>query len=144
MSCEVNVSGNPECYCRPGHDGPLCDACLPGYFGSPPQWPCRSCDCNGNIDLDIPGSCDKQTGVCLMCINNSTGLECELCADGYYGDATIQSCQQCNCNNRGSTGESCDPEGQCNCLIGVGGLKCDSCLVSIITTYTVVCTAIIH
>ena len=130
VSCEVNVFGSPECFCLPGHDGPLCDSCLPGFFGSPPEWRCTSCDCNENIDFDTPGSCDQQTGVCLMCINNSTGPECELCADGYYGDATIQDCRPCNCNTEGSVNSSCDAEGRCDCLLGVGGLKCDDCLVS--------------
>lgn len=129
-SCQPDPSGNPECFCRPGHETPLCDSCSEGYFGSPPDFRCRSCDCNGNIDPDVPRSCDRQTGLCLMCINNSTGPECELCADGYYGDATIQDCQPCDCNIGGSVDVNCTAAGQCNCLDGVGGIKCDTCLVS--------------
>ena len=124
------MSGSPECFCRPGHESPLCDSCSEGYFGSPPSLRCRSCDCNGNIDPEVPGSCDRDTGLCLMCINNSTGPECELCADGYYGDATQSDCQPCDCYEGGSIGTTCNSSGQCNCIDGVGGLRCDVCLVS--------------
>lgn len=131
--------GAPQCYCLPGHDGPLCDMCSGGYFGSPPALRCRSCDCNGNINLDVPGSCDRQTGLCLICINNSTGPECELCADGYYGDATTQDCRPCDCNIDGSTGTGCNSTGHCDCLPGVGGEKCDRCDVSLYTCRSCTC-----
>ena len=129
ISCQPDINGNPECFCRPGHNRPLCDSCSEGYFGSPPDLRCRSCDCNGNIDPDVPGSCDRETGICLMCINNSTGPECEVCADGYYGDATTQNCQPCGCYEGGAVEASCNSTGYCTCLIGVGGQRCDMCLV---------------
>lgn len=129
-SCQPDVSGNLECFCLIGHEGPLCDSCSQGYFGSPPELQCRSCDCNGNIDPDVPNSCDRETGLCLLCINNSTGPECDVCVDGYYGDATLQDCQPCDCNMEGSVGASCNFTGHCNCLEGVGGMTCDTCLVS--------------
>lgn len=91
-SCTPDVSGSPVCYCRPGHEGSLCDSCSPGFFGQPPNFRCTQCDCNGNIDPSVPGSCDMSTGVCLLCINNTIGDECERCAPGFFGDATTQNC----------------------------------------------------
>ena len=91
-SCTPDASGSPVCYCRPGHEGSLCDLCSPGFFGQPPNFRCTQCDCNGNIDPSVPGSCDMSTGVCLLCINNTIGDECERCAPGFYGDATAQNC----------------------------------------------------
>ena len=129
ISCQPDINGSSECFCRPGHSGPLCDSCSEGFFGSPPDMRCRSCDCNGNIDPNVPGSCDRETGLCLMCINNSTGPECDMCADGYYGDATAQDCQPCGCFEGGATESSCNSTGYCTCLAGVGGQRCNMCLV---------------
>ena len=52
-----------------------------------------SCECNGNIDPSVPGSCNTSTGECLICTNNATGQQCEVCVEGFYGDATAQQCQ---------------------------------------------------
>ena len=125
----MDTSGNPVCYCLPGHVGSLCDTCAEGYFGSPPDFRCTSCDCNGNIDPDIPMSCDRDTGVCLLCIN-STGDECQFCEVGSFGDATLQDCQPCDCFEDGSDNSLCNnTTGQCSCLEGVGGQSCDQCQV---------------
>ena len=129
-SCQPDMAGSAECFCLPGHESPLCDSCSEGYFGLPPDFRCRSCACNSNIDPSVPGSCDRETGICLRCINNSTGPECELCADGYYGDATVQNCQPCGCNVGGSVDLRCNSLGHCSCLDGVGGMRCNVCLVS--------------
>ena len=59
---------------------------------------CQKCDCNGNIDPNAVGNCNSLTGACLKCINNTqNGPEnnCELCEDGYYGDATIEPKGNC-------------------------------------------------
>ena len=132
-SCTVDVNGQPLCHCLPGHVLPLCNNCSGGYFGSPPTMRCSDCSCNGNIDPSVPGSCDPLTGHCNICINNATGSECELCQLGYFGDATIQNCQLCDCYEGGSNDSLCDRfSGQCSCLRGVGGRACNQCQVSVI------------
>jgi hypothetical protein len=129
--CTPDTLGNPVCHCRQGHEGDTCDSCSEGYFGSPPDFRCTRCDCNGNINPSVPGSCDTDTGRCMKCINNSTGDECETCAPGFFGNATTQDCQQCDCHAPGSDGSLCDSTtGQCACLPGVNGLRCEECLVS--------------
>lgn len=129
MSC-IAVAGEPYCYCLAGHQDPLCNTCSNGYFGSPPSTRCTDCTCNGNINISVPLSCDPSTGVCLACIHNSAGNECELCKDEYYGNATSQSCQPCDCEEGGSSSNVCHREtGQCPCLDQVIGLRCDQCQV---------------
>ena len=92
--CTPDTLGNPVCHCRQGHEGDMCDSCSEGYFGAPPDFRCTRCDCNGNINPSVPGSCDTDTGRCMKCTNNSTGDECETCAPGFYGNATTQDCQR--------------------------------------------------
>ena len=60
---------------------------------------CSDCQCSGNIDLTDSNSCDRLTGVCISCLSNTAGLQCERCADGFYGDAVAAK----NC-----TGKECD------------------------------------
>ena len=78
----------------PGHNGPLCDVCSSGYHGIPPEYPCSDCQCSGNIDANDPNACNHTTGECLNCLNNSTGPQCAVCADGFFGDASSQSCER--------------------------------------------------
>lgn len=48
---------------------------------------CLPCECHGNSDR-----CNNTTGECLKCENNSTGWLCDMCLDGYYGDAMLSNC----------------------------------------------------
>ena len=61
---------------------------------------CQLCDCSGNVDPNAFGNCDGLTGACIKCINNTTNGKdnrCELCADGYFGDALKGNCSgACN------------------------------------------------
>lgn len=45
---------------------------------------CQPCDCNGHGNKS-QGECDIVTGECI-CTDNTMGLACENCMDGYYGD----------------------------------------------------------
>ncbi|XP_064631916.1 laminin subunit beta-1-like isoform X2 [Lineus longissimus] len=120
------------CECEPGYVGDKCERCKENFYGNPlvPNGKCEACVCNNNIDFDMSGSCDSTTGECLKCLYNTEGFGCERCQDGYYGDATTQSCQACICDVLGTDQKagSCDRvTGQCPCLPNVVGQSCDRC-----------------
>ncbi|XP_052025259.1 LOW QUALITY PROTEIN: laminin subunit alpha-2 [Apodemus sylvaticus] len=144
-ACPLNIPSNnfsPTCHldrslglicdeCLAGYTGPRCERCAEGYFGQPsiPGGSCQPCQCNDNLDFSIPGSCDRLSGSCLICKPGTTGRYCELCADGYFGDAVdAKNCQPCRCNINGSFSEICDSRtGQCECRPNVQGRQCDEC-----------------
>lgn len=72
--------------------GDACEKCAINHFGDPTvvNGTCTSCYsmCNNNIDMSLPGSCDPVDGRCLTCQRNTEGDNCQLCANGYFGDAT--------------------------------------------------------
>ncbi|XP_011807050.1 PREDICTED: laminin subunit alpha-2 [Colobus angolensis palliatus] len=144
-ACPLNIPSNnfsPTCHldrslglicdgCPVGYTGPRCERCAEGYFGQPsvPGGSCQPCQCNDNLDFSIPGSCDSLSGSCLICKPGTTGRYCELCADGYFGDAVdARNCQPCHCNANGSFSEICHSQtGQCECRANVQGQRCDKC-----------------
>ncbi|KAG8510842.1 Laminin subunit alpha-2, partial [Galemys pyrenaicus] len=144
-ACPLNIPSNnfsPTCHldrslgficdkCPVGYTGPRCERCAEGYFGQPsvPGGSCQPCQCNDNLDFSIPGSCDSLSGSCLICKPGTTGQYCELCADGYFGDAVdAKNCQPCRCNVNGSFSEVCHIKtGQCECKPNVQGWRCDEC-----------------
>lgn len=78
--------------------GQQCESCISGYFGDPTgsmgvATGCSDCQCSGNIDTEDPSSCNRVTGVCERCLNNTAGQQCERCQEGFYGDAvTAKNC----------------------------------------------------
>uniref|UniRef100_A0A3B4FBW2 Laminin subunit alpha 1 n=1 Tax=Pundamilia nyererei TaxID=303518 RepID=A0A3B4FBW2_9CICH len=129
-TCVLDASGQVLCdQCQDGYTGTNCEKCASGFYGNPQVvgGTCVRCECNGNVDISEAGHCDTVSGECLRCLGNTAGRHCELCRPGYYGDAVGHGCMPCGCNKSGSLFESCDKEGQCQCVDGVTGHKCDRC-----------------
>lgn len=89
-----NINAN-NCEAFPTFTGARCDECSPGYYGNPGEagGQCQPCQCNKNIDMLDPDSCDARTGDCLLCLHHSEGPACESCKLGYYGNATLHDCR---------------------------------------------------
>nr|XP_014340991.1 PREDICTED: laminin subunit alpha-4 [Latimeria chalumnae] len=131
VSC-ANRGGTVRCVCQDNYAGPSCERCAPGYYGNPLLIgnSCQKCNCNGNSDPNlIFDDCDEVSGHCRNCLRNTTGVNCERCATGYYGDAIVaKNCTECICEKCGTA--SCDElSGECHCRPGVTGPLCDRCKV---------------
>nr|XP_042896680.1 basement membrane-specific heparan sulfate proteoglycan core protein [Parasteatoda tepidariorum] len=125
-----------QCVCPPGYIGLSCEECAPGYIrdaSGPGLGRCTRCNCNGHSE-----SCDATSGSCVRCRHNTIGESCERCADGFYGDATRgtpEDCKPCPCPlttppNQFSLTCFLDNDGQptCNaCPAGYIGRHCEKC-----------------
>ncbi|XP_067868734.1 multiple epidermal growth factor-like domains protein 9 [Heterodontus francisci] len=91
-SCQI-VSGEAVCdQCKPGYIGSNCNECADGYYNSDSI--CVKCECNNNTDADSKQPiCDSESGRCLSCTSNTTGFNCEKCAEGYVRDPVARNCQ---------------------------------------------------
>lgn len=83
------------CLCQEGYAGVRCEQCADNHFGNAdvPGGGCERCNCNGNTDESLAGNCDARTGECAQCLYETAGAHCELCRDGYHGDALSQDCR---------------------------------------------------
>ena len=84
--------------------------------------------CNDNVNYTSPTACDRVSGDCTGCLYHTAGDACERCEDWFFGDAVIlKNCGKCDCAREGT--EECDhTTGECNCLAGVEGARCDTCM----------------
>jgi len=145
------LEGHPEsplcAECPKGRIGSRCELCEDGYFGDPmgkvgPIRPCQKCQCYGNIDESAIGNCNRTTGECLRCIDDTAGFNCERCKSGFFGDALAprnrgdpKNCNPCQCYPFGThladDGEGlpiCNSiSGKCTCKDNVVGHDCDKC-----------------
>uniref|UniRef100_A0A8C2L118 Laminin subunit beta-1 n=1 Tax=Cyprinus carpio TaxID=7962 RepID=A0A8C2L118_CYPCA len=138
-ACYKSLDSNQVfCVCNQGYKGARCEECAPGYYGNPHEvgGECRPCQCNNNIDMTDPESCDARTGACLKCLYHTESEGCNRCKLGYYGNALTQSCRKCVCNHMGTVKETCPSPGNCNCDLNSGqcqclpnvvGQQCDQC-----------------
>ncbi len=118
-SCDANTgwSGNNCSTCDSNWTGGSCDVCTSGNFGNT----CAVCTCDhGTCDdgVDGDGECDAGS-----CTTGWAGVNCDSCADDYWG----ASCDAaCTCD-RGT----CDvSDGECqtdSCDDGWSGENCDVC-----------------
>ncbi|CAN9508481.1 unnamed protein product [Ophioblennius macclurei] len=144
-----------KCVCRHNTAGEHCERCAPlyndrpwqpadGLTGAPHE--CRKCKCNGHahscrFDWDAWRRSGQRSGGVCDCLHNTEGRQCERCKAGFYRDperppSDPDSCRPCSCHPLGSApsrpadGSPCDlATGNCVCKPGVGGARCDRCMV---------------
>ncbi|BHF81500.1 hypothetical protein SprV_0802463000 [Sparganum proliferum] len=92
----------------------------------------KPCVCNGKAF-----KCDRVTGDCVDCRDNTAGRNCEVCAEGYTGDPTRgKDCVKCRCPTEATDyAITCHPSIPddptsphiCQCRPGYVGEVCDRC-----------------
>ncbi|XP_058485060.1 laminin subunit alpha-1 isoform X1 [Solea solea] len=157
-SCPLDpVTKKLHCVCEHNTCGENCNECCPGYHQQPWQPgtisdgnTCEKCNCHNktfecffnqtvaelSLSLDSAGV-RRGGGVCVDCQQNTDGVNCETCQDGYYRPEGVSPysespCVKCNCDVRGSSSSVCVKDdkkqaGQCVCLQGYTGRQCDRC-----------------
>ncbi|XP_074189665.1 laminin subunit alpha-2 isoform X4 [Rhinolophus sinicus] len=156
------VTNKSRCECEHNTCGDSCDRCCPGFHQKPwragtflTKSECEACNCHGkaeecyydenvairNLSLNIHGKYIGG-GVCINCTQNTAGINCETCMDGFFRPKGVspnnpRPCQPCHCNSIGSLNEVCVKDekharrglapGSCHCKPGFGGVSCDRC-----------------
>ncbi|KAM8822118.1 laminin subunit alpha-1 isoform 2-T2 [Synchiropus picturatus] len=160
-SCPLDpVTKKLQCVCEHNTCGESCNQCCPGFHQLPWQPgtisegnTCEKCNCHNKtaecvynqtvadlrLSLNIHGV-RLGGGVCADCQQNTAGINCETCIDGYYRPAQVSPysdspCIQCDCDPSGSATSLCSKDdsqpggtaGQCVCRRGFAGRRCDRC-----------------
>ncbi|XP_068615316.1 laminin subunit gamma-3-like, partial [Brachionichthys hirsutus] len=138
--CHQHGTCHPQtgvCDCSDFTAGMTCERCLDGYYGNAltgTPGDCQPCPCpdrTGCVQV-------AQTGevVCTNCPAGQTGIRCQMCEDGYYGDPLGQSgsprqCVMCDCNGNmdfNAVGTCDHITGRClKCLGHTEGERCQRC-----------------
>ncbi|XP_066537073.1 laminin subunit alpha-3 [Hoplias malabaricus] len=152
--CGARVPGKPRqllCECQHNTCGESCDRCCQGFHQKP--WrpatannpnECEPCQCHSHAtdcyynpeverrraSLNIFGQYDGG-GVCINCQHHTAGVNCEVCAVGYYRPHGIPKesrtgCIPCRCDSRTTVG--CEMgSGRCQCKPQYSGDNCERC-----------------
>ncbi|XP_064511147.1 laminin subunit alpha-3 isoform X2 [Pseudopipra pipra] len=132
--------GTGKCInCQYNSAGEKCEHCKDGYFGDATQGSCRMCPCP-YTNRFATGCVANGEEIQCLCKEGYTGVRCERCAPGYFGNPQKYGgyCQKCNCNDNGQlascdhlTGEcfnnepkDVDPNEDCD--------SCDSCVITLL------------
>uniref|UniRef100_A0A8C8JW27 Laminin, alpha 1 n=1 Tax=Oncorhynchus tshawytscha TaxID=74940 RepID=A0A8C8JW27_ONCTS len=155
------VAKKLQCVCEHNTCGESCNECCPGYHQEPWQPgtlsngnTCEKCNCHNKAeDCYYNQTMDDHKmsmnshghfhggGVCIDCTQNTAGVNCETCADGFYRPHEVLSphcpnpCVECGCDMRGSLTPTCIRDdnhaklekGQCLCKEGFVGEHCERC-----------------
>uniref|UniRef100_A0A8C7PSL1 Laminin, alpha 1 n=1 Tax=Oncorhynchus mykiss TaxID=8022 RepID=A0A8C7PSL1_ONCMY len=141
-----------SCVCEHNTCGESCNECCPGYHQEPWQPgtlsdgnTCEKCNCHdkandcyfnqtvANRKMSMNSHGDFHGGgVCISCTQNTAGVNCEACADGFYRPNKVSPhnenpCVECSCDMKGSLTPACLNPGQCLCMEGFAGERCDRC-----------------
>uniref|UniRef100_H2ZS58 Laminin subunit alpha-1 n=1 Tax=Latimeria chalumnae TaxID=7897 RepID=H2ZS58_LATCH len=132
-SCPFDgVTMKLQCQCEHNTCGESCDECCPGYHQKP--WrpgtinagnTCEKCNCHNktdncyydqivadrNMSMNIYGQFIGG-GVCINCSQNTAGINCETCVDGYFRPHKVSPfeanpCLPCDCDPSGSLHAVC-------------------------------------
>uniref|UniRef100_A0A3Q4BBJ9 Netrin-1 n=1 Tax=Mola mola TaxID=94237 RepID=A0A3Q4BBJ9_MOLML len=133
-----------KCVCRHNTAGAHCERCAPLFNDQPWQAAngivgtvkCK-CKCNGHAE-----SCHfsrglwlatgrRSGGVCDDCRHTTEGRYCQNCKKGFFRDLSRPKTAPDSCKRAALSGGGypCNPSsGECTCKPGVGGARCDSCM----------------
>ncbi|XP_067369206.1 laminin subunit alpha-3 isoform X2 [Channa argus] len=121
VNCQFNTTGDH------------CERCKEGYYGNAANRTCHVCPCPFTWNNFALACLDVGLGeVECLCKRGYSGVRCERCTHGYYGNPMIPggSCKACNCKTGALnvcdslTGE-CITSGNSSC--GSHCSECDSC-----------------
>ncbi|XP_043253802.1 multiple epidermal growth factor-like domains protein 8 [Colletes gigas] len=140
----TNTHGSFSCQCKRGFNGDgkenctkTCyEKCINGYCSEAPDYKCECYlgwtgpDCRTNCGCYNHSTCVLGPGVCDECQDWTTGVYCEECKAGSYGNATTSlGCKKCNCNEHGNKELGiCDRQtGACFCRDNTQDDMCQRC-----------------
>lgn len=118
--------------CANNTGGAYCQSCAEGFYGDPDDddVQCQSCPCPETHRNFAKGCTFTNGRVSCSCRPGYIGDFCDFCAPGYYGTPEQDGggCIECNCNPHGSVSIECDGlSGECMCIDGIMGKRCDQC-----------------
>uniref|UniRef100_A0ABM5F750 Laminin subunit gamma-3 isoform X1 n=1 Tax=Pogona vitticeps TaxID=103695 RepID=A0ABM5F750_9SAUR len=139
-SCNQHGDCDPDtglCQCLHNTEGPSCERCVAGFYGSPFLGSfndCKPCPCPAQGPCTtIPESGEV---VCTHCPPRQRGRLCELCEDGFFGDplgknGPVRPCEPCECSGNvdpNAVGNCDAASGRClRCLYNTAGERCEAC-----------------